>query len=221
MNSPPIERVELRDAVTLRLRDMILSGDVEPGERLVETELAERFGTSRGPVRDGLANLARSGLVTIRNRRGSFVTSFDVDDVDELYTLRTSLELLAVERAATLRTDDDLIAMRAALEQIGQAFDRSDVPAVAEADMALHRAIVRASGHRRLDDAWERLADQTMLMMRHLTTTRPEVQGDDGEHGRLIEAISGGDPIEARRTLALHLGQAHASVRTRFASAVG
>lgn len=218
MAHQPIDRVELRDTVTLAIRDMILSGEVEPGERLVETELADRFGTSRGPVRDGLANLARTGLVTIRNRRGSFVTTFDVDDVDELYSLRISLEVLAVERAATRRSDADLERMRSALTGIKDAFAADDLSGVAEADMALHRAIVTAAAHNRLADAWEHLADQTMLMMRHLTTTRPEIQRSDGEHLRLIDAIEAGDSEGSRTALEAHLGEARVSMRERFAA---
>jgi DNA-binding GntR family transcriptional regulator len=214
-----VVRVELGDAVTAALREMILAGELAAGTRLVETELAARFGTSRGPVRDALAELERSGLVRSEDRRGSYVCTVDVDDVDELYSLRLALEQLAVARAVPRCGVDDLAAMEAALAELASALVAGDVRAAAEADLRFHRTIVERAEHRRLADAWERLAGQVLFLMRELAAVSPTVLSDVGAHRELLDAFVAGDAPAAVAALTGHLEAARISVRQRFAPA--
>ncbi len=210
-----LDRLDLGVAVTAALREMILSGELRPGERLVETDLARTFGTSRGPVRDALAELARVGLVSVVNRRGAFVASMSDTDIDELYSLRLALELLAVRRAAPTATDNDVASIDAALADLHAALDSGDPRSVADADMRFHRTIVAAAGHRRLLEAWEVFADQTALVMQELNVTRPDVQSNPGGHAEIAAAFAARDAERAAAALAAHLDAARESMLGR------
>ena len=91
-----IEHKQLWQAVADQLRDEILDGRLPAGSRLVETELADRFGVSRGPIRDALAELARGGLAVDLPRRGTFVSSLTERDLAEVYVIRRAIEEAAV-----------------------------------------------------------------------------------------------------------------------------
>ena len=204
---PGIPHTDLGTAVRAALRESIISGELAPGDRLVETELAERFDVSRGPIRDALTELERSGLVEMRPRKGSFVRSLSAEDIREIYSLRTALEALALRLAA--ESGADTRAMREHLEALEGALDSGDAHGnIAESDMALHRSFIEASGHRRLREAWEALSDQTMLMMSTLPTLDPSIQGPMGVHRAIVEAIEAGDPDGAVAALHQHLDDA-------------
>ena len=180
---------------------------------MVETELAEQFGTSRGRIRDALADLERTGLVELRPRKGSFVRTLAAADVDEVYSLRITLESMAVRRAVDAGASVD----RALLDDLGAAHaDRADGLAIALADMALHRAVVVAAGHARLLAAWDSLADQTLLMMATLPSIAPDLQGPLGAHAAIVDALAAGDADGAIAALVEHLTEARDAMSARF-----
>ena len=200
-----LQPVDLGHAVTTAIRELIMTGAVAPGDRLVETELSERFGTSRGPVRDAFKDLEKSGLVVSIPRRGTFVATLDANDIHEIYTLRLALERLAIRRTAEVATENDINEMRTAVTRLTRAQRDGDRRAGAEADIAIHRTIVRTAGHVRLTDAWERLADQTLLLMAELMDLLLDVQHAAGEHDTLVNAIASADPDAAEAALTEHL----------------
>lgn len=212
----PLARVELRDMVTSALRELILTGELEPGERLVETELAERFGTSRGPVRDAFAELELGGLLRSGNPRGTYVRLFSTVDVDEMYTLRQSLEGLAAQRATDRLSHDALDDLRQHQTDLTDAVQRGDPISASRADMAFHRIIVEHADHERLLDAWERVADQTRLLMHELSTVHRVEESGALDHSRIIEAFADRDPDRAQRAILDHLDGARVSMMQSF-----
>lgn len=211
-NPSALQPVALGGAVTAAIRELIMSGALAPGEHLVETELSERFGTSRGPVRDAFKALEKSGLVVSLPRRGTFVATLAASDIDEIYTLRLSLERLAIQRTAQIATDDDIAAMETVLADLAVAQQEGNRRAGAEADIAFHRLIVRTAGHERLTDAWERLADQTLFLMAELMDLLLDVQHAAGDHSYLVTAIANHDVEAAEAALTKHLNAARAAM---------
>ena len=209
-----VEYTDLGTAVTASLRSAIVSGELPTGDRLVETDLAEQFGVSRGPIRDALAELERTGLVELRARKGSFVRSLTAVDVEEVYSLRTALESLAIRRAVENGADCSILDER--LVSLESAHASGNGVAIAEADMALHRAVVQAGAHSRLLDAWERLADQTLLMMTNLTSLDSDIQGPSGSHADIVDAMKAGDGDSAVAALTDHLASASSVVVARY-----
>jgi GntR family transcriptional regulator, gluconate operon transcriptional repressor len=163
---------QLWESVADQLREEILDGRLPAGSRLVETELADRFGVSRGPIRDALRELARGGLAVDLPRRGTFVSSLTERDLEEVYVIRRAIEEAAVELAIAKATDADVAEMFEVLAQAEAAYGSADLASAWEADMAFHRSYCRLSGNGRLLALYDHLASQTVLLMRTALAAR-------------------------------------------------
>ena len=128
------------------LLQRIASGELEPGERLVETRIAQELGTSQAPVREALRDLELLRLVESEPFRGSRVRKFGEEEMTEVYPVRASLEELAA-RLATVNLDGDVKALEVELEAMKKAVKRDDTKALVEHDVAFHRLIVEAAGN--------------------------------------------------------------------------
>ena len=196
---------EVWEQVLDELRLQIILGELTPGSRLVETELAHQFGVSRGPVRTALLNLERSGLVTSSARRGVEVASYSSVDIRELYTVRTALEALAAREAAARcspalvgRLNEQLDALDGFLAE-GAAFE------AAEADLAFHEEICASSGNRLLLVTWANLADQLAGIRARAQRDRTAAAGSGGDHRDIVAALSANDGDAAAQAMRLHL----------------
>lgn len=208
-----VQHTDLATAVAASLRAAIVSGELAAGSRLVETDLAEQFGVSRGPVRDALVELQHTGLVELRARKGSFVASLTADDVREIYSLRSALEALAARQAAAIGVDGNhLLSL---LSDLTAANQTGEATMIGAADMALHRGIVEAANNRRLLEAWERLADQTLLMLIGLSRLDSDIQGTDA-HRQIIDDLIQGAAGAAAKGLEQHLDEAKRIVARRY-----
>jgi DNA-binding GntR family transcriptional regulator len=187
------------------LRSRIVLGELAPGERLVETDLAQQCGVSRGPVRTALLSLEQVGLVTSSSRRGVEVARFSLVDITELFAVRTALEALAVEEAAKRCTPAMIEQLKQHLDEL-QGFQQvgRQLEAV-EADLAFHRELCEFSGNGRLVVAWNNLADQLEVVMASVHRIDPTVADNHGEHRDILVALSSGDSAGASSALRSHL----------------
>jgi DNA-binding GntR family transcriptional regulator len=163
---------QLWESVSDQLRDEILDGRLAAGSRLVEMDLAARFGVSRGPVRDALRDLARQGLALDLPRRGTFVSNLTDHDLQEVYEIRRAIEETAVRLAIAKASDAEIAELNGMLAAVEAAYAREDLAAAWDADMAFHRAYCRLSGNGRLLDLFDDLASQTVLLMRTALESR-------------------------------------------------
>jgi DNA-binding GntR family transcriptional regulator len=197
---------QLWESVSDQLRDEILDGRLAAGSRLVETELAERFGVSRGPIRDALRELARGGLAVDLPRRGTFVSSLTEADLGEVYVLRRAIEEAAVRLTIGKASEADIAQMFEVLGEAEAAYGRNDLAEAWEADMAFHRTYCRLSGNGRLLELFDHLASQTVLLMRTALAERaslgwtPPVEF----HRRIASAIEARDVEEAIDAVGAH-----------------
>jgi DNA-binding GntR family transcriptional regulator len=200
------EHKQLWESIADQLRDEILDGRLPAGSRLLETELAERFGVSRGPVRDALNELARQGLAQDLPRRGTFVSSLTEQDLEEVYVLRRAIEEAAIRFAIARADQSGLEAMYQRLAEAEEAYGRDDLSVAWDADMAFHRTYCRMSGNGRLLQLFEGLASQTVLLMRTELATHaslawiPPVE----LHRRIADAIAARDVEGAERAVRDH-----------------
>lgn len=201
-----IEHKQLWQRVADQLRDEILDGRLPAGARLLETDLAGRFGVSRGPVRDALAELSRAGLAVDLPRRGTFVSSLTEQDLSEVYVIRRAIEEAAVELAVEHASEGVVEAMYAALRETELAYAAGDLAAAWEADMAFHRCYCRMSGNGRLLALFDSLASQTVLLMRTALATRASLGWTPpvGYHRRIADAIRARDAAAAREAVGAH-----------------
>jgi DNA-binding GntR family transcriptional regulator len=190
------------------LRRMILSGDLQPGERLIEERLTERLGISRPPLREAMRLLQREGLILTEPRRGATVTRLAESDVLEILTLRSALERLAVELGVPVSSPERLEPCRAAIDDMAACAARGDRAGLVERGYVFHHAIIALSGHRRLEEVYRSLHQQLLLCMAMNLHTREHFFEDLAEHvdrhRHLLQLIEAGDPQVVLTELAAH-----------------
>lgn len=198
------QRTPQKDAYSLIL-EAIDVGDYKPGDRLVENELAERFGVSRTPIREALQRLETQSLLA-RDGRSLIVASLDHNQMAELYAVRAELEGLAAQLAARHATDEEMRVLRDMVEE-----DRAlinDPNALAQANRRFHRQIHLASHNRFLVQQLN-LLHQSMALM---ATTSLAAEGRSAkaldEHDAIVRAIETRDEKAARDKLKSHISKA-------------
>ena len=187
----------LREIVADEIREMIRSGQLQPGERLLEDRLAEQLGVSRNPVREAIRVLENTGLVEVTPRRGAYVATLDIDRAVELLELRSVLEAFAAQLAARRRTSEQLDEMRRWFEAGRDATAANDPVHAAHAHRQFHLAIERAAGNSYLGPAVEPLRAQTELVFSLLVDRRGLIGWH--EHDDILTAIEAGDADAAQR----------------------
>ena len=185
---------EVRDA----LESMILSGEVQAGERLNEHLLAEQMGVSRGPVREAARALERDGLLTSVINRGVFVRNLSVDEALELYELRA---LIAGHLCALVAETADYSVkseLRAFIERMESAALAGDEENYFAENLAFHHHIAVASGARRSADLYTSLGKEVRLMRCRVLRGKESLEFSNTEHKRIVAAIEAGDCEKAR-----------------------
>jgi DNA-binding GntR family transcriptional regulator len=203
----PLESTSLVELAVSRLSREILSGNSDPGERLVEEQLTRRFGISRAPLREALRLLAQQGLVEHVPRRGARVATLSDRDIQELYAVRDVLERHAVTTALPVGANTDLSRLAAALDAMRDADRRADRLDVANAHREFHVAVVALTGNQQLIAIYESVLVKIQLYMainlrREAELARPA----DGvhRHEHLFAAVAGGDRPTVLAALEAH-----------------
>ncbi len=174
------EFLPLRDVVFNTLRQAILTGELKPGERLMEIHLANKLGVSRTPIREAIRKLELEGLVTMIPRRGAEVAQITGKSLQDVLEVRRSLDALCAELACERISEEEVEALGVACKAFEEATAKGDIRAIAAADVALHDIIIQATGNRRLVQLVNNLAEQ---MYRY----RFEYIKDQAVYPRLIE----------------------------------
>lgn len=174
------EFLPLRDVVFNTLRQAILTGELKPGERLMEIHLANKLGVSRTPIREAIRKLELEGLVTMIPRRGAEVAQITEKSMNDVLEVRRAMDALCVELACDRITPEELEQLKEACDAFETAVKTRDVKKIAQADVALHDIILRATGNQRLIQLVNNLSEQ---MYRY----RFEYIKDSSQHERLVE----------------------------------
>ena len=152
-----VPKATLRAHIVERLRVAILAGDIPPGAPLVETALSERFDVSRGPLREALRQLIEEGLVVTVPYTGTHVAELSVEDVQEIYSLRTVLETFAFEQVWPRRDDRFRAELKRRNDALIASIDAGDDRASILTELEFHGLVYEASGHKLLQRAWHGL----------------------------------------------------------------
>ena len=205
--SDPIRVDSVADLAYERIRGYVLGGEVSPGARLGQVELAERFGISRTPVREALRRLAGEGLVDFHSNRGFRVVDLGLDAVLRRMEVRSLVEPGIARLAAVRRTEKDLQHLQ---EAIASQEGAGDGVSAHDASRDFHMALARASGNdelaRVLNSLWLVEVGRRLLARR---TAEPNWLHDDvSEHRGILTAVTEGRPTDAERLMAEHIGRA-------------
>lgn len=162
----PAKKRTLADEVVDSLREAIFAGQLSPGEPISEEALAKSLNVSRGPIREALSKLEHEGLVITRDNRRKFVARLSREDLEEVYSLRTVLELLAVRGAVRHAGPSELGEMQAIVDKmVASVADGMNEKEAAELDINFHDALCRASKHKRLHQIWSELHQQIQIVL--------------------------------------------------------
>lgn len=198
----------LRQQIADSLQRAILDGELAPGAAIVESELAQRLGVSRAPVREALQILSRANLVETIPYRGTIVRRLTPSDVNEIYSLRTALESFALQRAMERDLAGVSETLRRSCDNMQALAAAGDWSALADEDARFHELLVEAAEHGLLMQAWRDL----YLKVRQVMALR-NLQNDDSmaiyhNHVRIVDAVERGDIKAALDSLSAHIATA-------------
>src|SRR5271157_2902875 len=157
ISTTPIKPVTLRHRIVEIIRQAITSGDLSPGDRIVELQLAKRLGVGNTAVSEALFELERTGLVTRIPNKGSFITKMTMEDAQQIFRVRKELEGLAIELASERMLAADLDTLQGFVDAMKTAAEASDFERFYQNDLEFHQTIWRLSGNRYLASSLETL----------------------------------------------------------------
>lgn len=199
------EYLPLRDVVFNTLRQAILRGELKPGERLMEIQLANKLGVSRTPIREAIRKLELEGLVLMIPRKGAEVADITEKSLKDVLEVRRALEELSVKLTCDRITKEEIKELEQAAENFRKTMKSKDITEIAEADVRFHDVIYTATKNQKLIQLLNNLHEQ---MYRY----RIEYLKDEEvypkllkEHKEIIERINRGEKEEAARIVCEHI----------------
>lgn len=205
------EYLPLRDVVFSTLRQAILKGELEPGERLMEIQLAERLGVSRTPIREAIRKLELEGLVNMVPRKGAEVAKISEKNLRDVLEVRRALEELAVELACQKLSPEEIHELKEANKKLESVIDCKDATVIAEADEAFHDIIYGGIENARLIQILNNLREQMYRYRLEYVKDKSTRTTLIHEHNTIISALEERNIKAAKGAIRLHIdNQAHA-----------
>ena len=200
-----IENKPLRDRVLDALREAIITGELKPGQPLVEMELASQLGISRAPLREALQTLAREGLVETAAYRGTVVRHLTRTDIEELYSLRSVLETFAVQRLIAQNDPENVVKLRECFELMLAAAQSGDLTRVNQIDRLFHDALIELSQHSLLSITWSSVSNRVRQVMALRNERNTDITTIAYNHLPIIDAIEKRDIAQATTLIQSHV----------------
>ncbi len=210
----PVARSSLAHEVAKKLRREILTGNIKPGERILEQEISEMMKTSRGPVRDALIRLEHEGLVVREPNRSAVVASMTVDDVEEVCSLRMSLEMLALRYATERAQEQDFAGMVKANELLRDCLGNDfSLQKAVDLDLQFHEEFVKSARHNRVLTMWQSIKPQIwFLIFSRNAFALQNFEEAVRSHAELIDQIRLKQSEEGHTNLQAHLDIAYSTL---------
>ncbi len=199
------EYLPLRDVVFNTLRQAILRGELKPGERLMEIQLANKLGVSRTPIREAIRKLELEGLVLMIPRRGAEVAQITEKSLRDVLEVRRALEELAVQLACLRMTPEDMMKLKLAATAFENVLGDEDITVVAEADVAFHDVIYLATDNERLISLLNNFREQMYRYRVEYLKKKEFHKKLLKEHQEIIRAIENGEEELATKITSEHI----------------
>jgi DNA-binding GntR family transcriptional regulator len=206
------EFLPLRDVVFNTLRKAILTGELKPGERLMEIHLANRLGVSRTPIREAIRKLELEGLVIMIPRRGAEVAQITEKSLKDVLEVRRALDALCAELACERITEEETQQLKEACRTFEEAIGTGDITTIAAADVALHDIIVKATGNARLIQLINNLSEQMYRYRFEYIKDESQHEHLVAEHRMICEGIFEKDKEKAAKAAKLHIDNQEKSI---------
>ena len=212
----PNTYLPLHEVIFSTLRRAVLTGELSPGERLTEIQLASQFGVSRTPVREAIRMLEQEGLVTLRPSRGAVVSGILADSVKDVLEIRRALDVLCAQLACRRISQDAISELKKACDKFEQAVyaSQKDIKVIAACDVAFHDIIIDSTGNMRLKQLVNNLSEQMYRYRFEYLKDKEIYPQIVKEHRSIYEAISNGDETAAAGICGVHIdNQEHAIMK--------
>ncbi|MBV8156480.1 MAG: phosphonate utilization associated transcriptional regulator [Dyella sp.] len=196
---------------------LIMTGELPVGSRINESELAQRFNTSRGPIREALRALEEAGLVRTEKNRGMFVREISFEEADEIYELREALEEIIGRRVARAITVDGIERLKAMIEAMREAAQAQELEQYAQLNLQFHDILLDTAGSTKLTETYQRLIKELSLFRLRALAGGGGLRVSADEHREIVDAIASRDPEYAGQALRRHV----ADSRARMHKALG
>lgn len=200
-----ITRSSLHDEVVATLRDMIVTGDLKPGARILEHDLSEQLGVSRTPIREAIKILTLDGLVDSPAYRGARVKPLLADEIEALFDVIAVLESLAVERTTVTLSPENLSSLESVHEQMRDAFEAGDRVTYFDLNTRIHEWLLQLSGNPILIETHERLMLRANRGRYLAIRSNHRWKESMEQHEELMESLRAGDAARAGRIWRDHL----------------
>lgn len=198
------QRQNVSEELIKMIKKQILAGELNPGDRIVETKLARQLGLSQSPIREALRQLQGEGIIKIVPNKGPSVVALEMKDIFEVYSIRSMLEGLAMRMAVHNATDEEIDELERFYESMKTKLHDDSVAYLLEDSLQIHETIIRLSNHSRLHKMYQSITFQVALVNRMLGV-RSSKQQEVEEHGELIAALKKRDPDEAEHIMRKHI----------------
>lgn len=190
MKTKPIERHQtLREKILETIREAILKGDLKPGEKVAEPELAEQFGISRTPIREAFRQLESEGYLTVVPRKGAVVAALSERDVQEFYEVKSILEGYAAELAAKNLSDKELAKLESINERLKQLANDGDVKSFYKIHNEFHEMFLKAANNTKLYELIKQLGMKFSRMRMASLSVDGRMAISVAEHDKLLDAF--------------------------------
>jgi phosphonate utilization transcriptional regulator len=196
--------------VQVEIEQMILRGELAIGQHVNESELAARFGTSRGPIREALRALEESRLVRSEKNRGVFVREISVAEADEIYDVREALDQLIGQRVAERVTEEQLHELQEMVAQMDAATGPHDIKDYHALNLQFHDLLVDLAGNARLTESYRQLTKGLLLFRLRGLQDGGGLAVSNTEHKAVMAAIGARDGARAGRLLRQHAVESRA-----------
>lgn len=206
--SHQIDNKPLKDRIATLLRDAILSGEMRPGQPLLEMELAAQLGVSRAPLREAFQILSTEGLLETIPYHGTTVRKLSKTDIEELYSLRSVLETFAARRIIEQQNPEHIAILRAIYAEMLDAANDGQVKQVNEIDRQFHDSLIQLSGHSLLFSTWNVVAMRVRQVMALRNRHNSDLKQIAYNHLPIIESLANSDEAEATRLIERHVASA-------------
>jgi DNA-binding GntR family transcriptional regulator len=220
MNNKVFEHIARSDTlvevVIQQITTAIVTGKLEPGDKLVETHLADQLGVSRAPLREAFRHLESTGLVEKFPNRGTFVSKLTRQDVEELHAVREPLEGLAARTLASMQKRSAIITLESILAQMRLTAEQDNQHRMIELDADFHDALILLTENKLLQEVWQGAISQRLRRFLLLKRQRlyPALSAAAALHEPIIEAIARGDGDTAAREACHHVRDAGQNIGT-------
>jgi DNA-binding GntR family transcriptional regulator len=205
IETSPIKPVSLRHRIVEIIRQAITSGDLQPGDRIVELQLAKQLGIGNTAVREALFELERAGLVTRIPNKGSFITKMTLEDAQQIFRVRKELEGLAVELAVPHMSAKDFDTLQGLVDAMRAAAESSDIERFYHHDLEFHRTLWQLSQNRYLASSLETLVVPlfAFFLIRTRLDYTVDLLGSAQRHHHLLDSIRNRDRVRDRMIASL------------------